>query len=91
MFGPVFFFPGDSRTKGSFVLLHSGLEDTTEVETDQKGGFVSFKVTPLPLMTKFSMFMPLQGIVPGNSWLEGVSLKDYKIIWKIEMREMKTK
>ena len=36
----------------------------------------------LPLMTEFSVFMPLQGIAPGNSWLGRVSLKDYKIIWK---------
>ena len=42
-------------------------------------------------MTEFSVFMSLQGIAPGNSWTGGVSLKDYKIIWKIKIREMKTK
>ena len=42
-------------------------------------------------MTEFSVFILLHGIAPGNSWLGGVSLKDYKIIWKIKMREMKTK
>ena len=42
-------------------------------------------------MTEFSVFMYLQGIAPGNSWLGDVSLKDYKIIYKIKMREMKTK
>ena len=42
-------------------------------------------------MTEFSVFMPLQGIALGNSWLGGISLKGYKIIWKIKMREMKTK
>ena len=89
--GPIFFSPGDSHTKGSFVLLHPGLEGITEVDTDPKGVFVSFKVTPLPLMTEFSVCMPLQGIATGNSWLGDVSLKDYKIIWKIKMREMKTK
>ena len=57
----------------------------------QKGEFVSFKVTPLPLMTKFSVFMPLQDIAPGNSWLGGIFLNGYKIIWKIKVREMKTK
>ena len=36
-------------------------------------------------MTEFSVLMPLQGIAPGNSWLRGVSLKDYKIIWKIKI------
>ena len=35
--------------------------------------------------------MPLQGIAPGNSWLGGVSSKEYKIFRKIKMREMKTK
>ena len=42
-------------------------------------------------MTKFSALVPLQGIAPGNSWIGGVFLKDYKIIWKIKIREMKTK
>ena len=89
--GPIFFSLGDSHTKRSLVLLHLGLENITEVDTDRKGGFVSFKSTLLPLMTEFSAFMPLQGIAPGNSWRRGVSLKEYKIIWKIKMREMKTK
>ena len=40
-------------------------------------------------MTEFSVFMLLQGIAPENSWLGGVSLKDYKIIWKIKIKEMK--
>ena len=89
--GPIFFSPGDSHTKESFVLLHPGLEGIIEVDTDSKGGFVSFKVTTLPSMTEFSLCMPLQGIAPGNGLLGDVSLKDYKIIWKIKMREMKTK
>ena len=42
-------------------------------------------------MTEFSVFMPLQVIAPGNSWLGGISLKDYKIIWEIKMSEMKKK
>ena len=42
-------------------------------------------------MTELYVFMPLQVIALGNSWIEGVSLKDYKTIWKIKMREMKTK
>ena len=36
-------------------------------------------------MTEFSVFVPLQGIAPWNGWLVGVSLKDYKIIWKIKI------
>ena len=55
----------------------------------QKKGLCPLRL--LPLMTDFSVFMPLQGITPGNSWLGGISFKDYKIIWKIKMREMKTK
>ena len=35
--------------------------------------------------------MPLKGTTPESSWLKGVSLKDYKIIWNINVREMKTK
>ena len=35
--------------------------------------------------------MPLKGITPESSWLKGVSLKDYKIIWKINVPEMKAK
>ena len=36
----IFFSPEDSNTKGSFVLLHLGLEGTTEVDTDPKEGCV---------------------------------------------------
>ena len=50
---PIFFSPGDSHTKGSLFLLHPALEGITEADTDQKRRFVSFKVTPLPLMTEF--------------------------------------
>ena len=82
----IFFSPGDSHTKRSLVLLHPDLEDITEIETDPKEELVFFKVTPLPLIIEFSVFMPIQGIVPQNSWLGGVSLKDFK-----KMSEMKTK
>ena len=43
------------------------------------------------LITEFSVFVPLKGIIPESSWLKGVSLKDNKIIWKINVRGMKTK
>ena len=86
--GAIFFSPGDSHTKGLLVLLHLGLEGVTEVNTDPKGRFVSFKATPFNgrVLCVYNL-----GNAPGNSYLEGVSLKDYKIIWKIKMREMKTK
>ena len=60
----------------------------SEVDTDPERRFVSFKVTT---SNESSLFVPLQGIAPENSWLGGAFLKDYKIICKIKMREMKTK
>ena len=71
-----------------FFLLHLSLEVVTKVDTDPKGRFVSFKVTT---SNEISLFVPLQGIALENSWLGGTFLKDYKIICKIKMREMKTK
>ena len=38
----IFLSPGDIHTKGMLFLLHLGLEDITEVNTDPKGKFVSF-------------------------------------------------
>ena len=40
----------------------------TKVDTDPEGRFVSFKVT---ISNESSLLMPLQGIAPENSWLEG--------------------
>ena len=89
--GSIFFSLGDNGTKGLLVLLHPDLEGITEVDADPKGELVFFKVATLPLMTEFSVFILLQGIAPGNSWIGDVSLKDYKIMWKIKIREMKIK
>ena len=47
-------------------LLHLGLEGITEVDTDPKGRFVSFKVTT---SNESSLFVPIQGIAPENSRL----------------------
>ena len=69
-------------------LLHLVLEDITDVDTDPKGRFVSFKVVP---SNESSLFVPLQGIAPENSWLGGAFLNDYKVICKIKMREIKVK
>ena len=44
--GLIFFSPGDSHTKWWLVLLHLGLEGITEVDTNPKGRFLHFKVTP---------------------------------------------
>ena len=72
--GPIFFSPGDTHTKGMLFLLHLGLEGVTEVDTDPKERFVSFKVTT---SNESSLFVPLQGIAPESSWLGGTFLKDY--------------
>ena len=69
-------------------MVHLGLEGITEVDADPEGRFVSFRVTTF---NESSLFVPLQGIAPENSRLGGAFLKDYKIICKIKMREMKTK
>ena len=43
---PIFFSPGDTVSKGILILLHPGFTDVTEVDSDPKGRFVSFKVAP---------------------------------------------
>ena len=65
-------------------LLHLSPEGVTEVDNDPKGRFVSFKATT---SNESSLFVPLQGIAPENSWLGGAFLKDYKTICKIKMRK----
>ena len=65
-----------------------GLEGVTEVDADPKGRFVSIKVT---LSNDKILCVYALAIAPGNSCLEGVSLKDCKIIWKMKMKEMKAK
>ena len=71
--GAIFFSPGDSHTKGLLVLLHLGLEGVTEVDTDPKRKFVSFKATP---SNDRVLCVYALGITPRNSCLESVSLKD---------------
>ena len=63
---PIFFSPGDTHTKGMLFLLHLGLEGVTEVDSDPKERFVSFKVTT---SNEGSLFVPLQSIAPESSWL----------------------
>ena len=45
----------------------------------------------LSLSDESSVFVSLQDIAPESSRLKGVSLKDYKIVSKINVKEMKTK
>ena len=49
-------------------LIHLGLESITEADIDPEGRFVSFKVAP---SNDSSLFVPLKGIAPENSWLGG--------------------
>ena len=44
--GPIFLSPRNIHTKVLLGQLHTGLEGVTEVDTDPKGRFVSFKITP---------------------------------------------
>ena len=66
--GPIFLSPGDIHTKGMLFLLQPGLEGITEVDTDPKRKFGSFKVAAL--FNKSSLFAPLQCIAPENSFFE---------------------
>ena len=45
--GSYLFSPGDSDAKGLLALLLQGLRSITEIDTDLKGGFVSFKIISL--------------------------------------------
>ena len=49
---------------------------------------MSFKVATC---NESSLFVALQDIAPENSWPADAFLKDYKIIRKIKMKEIKTK
>ena len=79
---PIFFSPGDSHTKGLLVLLHLGLEGITEVDSDTKGRFESFKVTPSNDKV-ICVYAP--------SGYRGRFFEGLNILWKIKMKEMKTK
>ena len=61
-FAEIFFYPGVSDTKGMFFVLLLGLESTTKVDTDPKGSLCILRL--LPLITEFSVYVPLRGIAP---------------------------
>ena len=77
----------ERKDKIVVVLLHPGFKCVTEIDTVLKRRFVSFKVTPSN--EKVYVFMPLEGITPESSWLGGISLKDFNIIWEMKVMEMK--
>ena len=80
-----FYSLGDSHTKGCLPCFIWNLK----IETDPKGRFVSFKFTPSNHRV-LCVYAP--SVYSTREQLDGgVSLKDYKVIWKIKIREMKTK
>ena len=44
--GPIFYSPCNTFTKGMLVLLHPSFDYVSDIETDPRGRFVSFKVAP---------------------------------------------
>ena len=42
----IFFSPWDTYSKGILILLHPDFADVTEIDSDPKGRFVSFKAAP---------------------------------------------
>ena len=44
--GPIFYSSGGTFTKGILVLLHPGFDHVSDIDTDPKERFVSFKVAP---------------------------------------------
>ena len=80
--GPIFFSPGKNHTKGMLFLLHLAFEGITEVDTDTKGRFVSFKVNPSNDRVLFVYVH--SGYNTKAQLAGGVSLKDYNIIWEIK-------
>ena len=81
--GPIF------TQKDCLVSFIQVLKESLRLTLIQKGDLYPSRL--LSLITEFSVFVPLQGIVPQSSWLKDVFLNDYKITWKINMRKMKTK
>ena len=76
-------------------MLHPGFDDVTDVNTDPKGRFVSFKVKLIHLMTDFYVSMLLgvggggrrgqgggRSIATENNWLGNASLKVYSLYGK---------
>ena len=44
--GLIFYSPGNTHTNGLLLLIQPSFEGVTDVDTDSKRRFVSFKVTP---------------------------------------------
>ena len=79
-FGPIFLLETFTQ-KDCLLSFIQDLKMSLRLTLIQKGDFYLSRL--LSLITDFFVFVPLQGIAPESSWLKDVSLKDYKIIWKI--------
>ena len=73
----IFFSSGDSHRKGWVFKV------SLRLPLIQNGGLSPLRL--LPLLAGFYVFMEHQVITQGNSWLGSISLKDYKVIWKIKV------
>ena len=80
-FGFIFFSPGDSHTKRLLVLLHPGLEVVTEVDSDPKWRFISFKVTTSNERFLW-VYVPSRHNTTEQLVRGSISLKDCKFMWK---------
>ena len=78
-----------SHTKGLLTLLDPGLEDITDVDTDPKRKFVSFRVTPSNDRI-LCVYAP-SGHNISEQLVTRHSLKDCKIVWKTRVMGIKTK
>ena len=68
--GPIFFFPGDSHTKGMLFCFIWILKVSLRLTLIQRGGLCPLRSFTLVIPSS-SLFVPLQGIAPENSWLGG--------------------
>ena len=80
--GHIFLSPRNIHTKGLLGQLHPGLEGVTEVDTDPKGRFASFKIT-LSNDRVLYVCSP-SGHSTRQQLINDVSLKDYKMENKYE-------
>ena len=88
--GPIFFSPVTQKDcLSSFIRVFKVLLRLILI---QNRGLCPLRLLLLMAeFLEFSVFMTLQNITPESSYLQGISLKDYKIIWKIKVREIKAK
>ena len=87
--GPIFLSPRNTHTKGLLAQLHLGLEGVTEVDTDPKGRFVSFKIT-LSNNRVLCVCAP-SGHCTREQLIKGRFFEGLQNYMKTNVREIKTK